>query len=105
MMHVKKNDTVQVIAGKEKGKTGKVLGFHPSKGRVRVEGVMMIKRHLKRGRTPSSPEGGIIEEPGTIHHSNLMLICPRCSKPTRAGHAEVGGKKVRACKKCKQPID
>ena len=74
MPQIRKGDTVKVIAGKEKGKTGKVLELLPSKGRVRVEKLMTVKRHLKKGRSAANAEGGIIEKAGTIAISNVMVV-------------------------------
>jgi large subunit ribosomal protein L24 len=102
-MDIHKNDTVRVLTGKEKGKSGKVLAVHRASERVRVEKLMTVKRHLKKGRTTSSPEGGIVEKDGTIHASNLMVVCPKCEKPTRVKHlasSRKGGRRVRACKQC-----
>lgn len=103
-MDVHRNDTVRVIAGREKGKTGKVLEVLLSRGRVRVEKLMIVKRHLKKGRSQSQPQGGIIEKEGTIELSNVMVVCPKCDKPTRVRHVvrEQDGRRVRACKKCDQ---
>jgi large subunit ribosomal protein L24 len=97
--HIRKNDQVEVIAGKEKGKTGKVLTVIPEKQRVIVEKVNFIKRHTR----PSARQrqGGIIEREGSIHMSNLMVVCPKCNKPTRIGGRILEDqKKVRVCKKC-----
>jgi large subunit ribosomal protein L24 len=74
MPAIRKGDTVQVIAGKEKGKSGKVLEILEKKGRVRVEKLMTVKRHVKKGRTQANPEGGIVEIAGTIAISNLMVV-------------------------------
>jgi len=74
MAEIRKGDTVKVIAGKEKGKSGKVLEVLREKGRVRVEKLMTVKRHLKRGRSQATPEGGIIEKDGTIAISNVMVV-------------------------------
>jgi large subunit ribosomal protein L24 len=74
MAAIRKGDTVQVIAGKEKGKTGKVLEILEKKGRVRVEKLMTVKRHVKKGRSQSNPDGGIVEMAGTIAISNLMVV-------------------------------
>jgi large subunit ribosomal protein L24 len=71
---IRKGDTVQVIAGKEKGKTGKVLEILQAKGRVRVEKLMTVKRHVKKGRSQTNPEGGIVEKAGTIAISNVMVV-------------------------------
>jgi large subunit ribosomal protein L24 len=74
MPDIRKGDTVEIIAGKEKGKTGKVLAVLRNKGRVRVERHMMVKRHVKKGRSQTNPEGGIVEKEGTIAISNLMVV-------------------------------
>ena len=103
-MDVHKNDTVKVMAGREKGKTGKVLEVLHGTGRVRVEKLMIMKRHLKKGRSQSQMAGGIVEKAGTIHVSNVMVVCPKCGKPTRVKHVvrDGDGRRVRACKKCDQ---
>jgi large subunit ribosomal protein L24 len=101
---IKKNDTVVVIAGVEKGKRGRVIGVDPRRDRIIVEGIKMIKKHMK----PSSTyrQGGIIEKESSVHRSNLMLICPKCDKPTRIGHSILeNNKKVRLCKKCREVTD
>ena len=102
-LNVKRDDTVVIIAGKDKGKQGKVMVAYPSKERVVVQNANMIIRHTKPRR--QGEQGGRIEREGTINVSNVMLICPSCSKPTRIGHAFEGGKKVRVCKKCGKNID
>jgi len=99
---IKRGDTVLVISGKSKGLTGKVLKVIPKKNRAIVEGVNLVKKHVRRG--PNGP-GTIREVEAPIHISNLKLICPKCGKPTRVGFTFVEGKKKRMCKKCKQPID
>lgn len=102
-MDVRKNDTVKVLAGRERGKTGKVLEVLHEKGRVRVERLMAVKRHLKKGRSQSNPEGGIIEKSATIHASNVMVVCPKCGKATRVARVDRDdGRRVRACRKCKE---
>ena len=99
-MHVKKGDMVKVISGKEKGKTGKVLEIDRAKQRARVDGLMVVKRHLKRGRLPSAPEGGIIEKFGTIHVSNLMVVDPSTGEASRVGRKKLeNGKNVRFSKR------
>lgn len=101
---IKKEDTVLVTAGKEKGKKGRVLSVMPSKSRMIVEKVNIIKRHMKPSRKYS--QGGIIEKEAPLHRSNVMLVCPKCNKPTRiAGMVMESGRKVRVCKKCKEVID
>jgi large subunit ribosomal protein L24 len=110
-LNVKKGDTVLVISGKDKGKKGKVLVAHPAEGRVVVQNANMVVRHVKP-RKQGEP-GGRIEKEGTINASNVMLVCPKCSKPTRVGHkikeVEISGvkknKSVRVCKRCGKEID
>jgi len=97
--HVKKNDLVMVIAGRDKGKSGRVLSVLSKKNRVIVEKVNFIKRHTR----PSAKQrqGGIIEREGPINISNVMLICTKCNKPSRIGKKYLeDNKKVRVCKKC-----
>lgn len=81
MPGIRKGDTVHIIAGKEKGKQGKVLELLPEKGRVRVEKLQNVKRHLKKGRSQATPEGGILEKEGTIAISNVMVVAG--DKPVR----------------------
>jgi large subunit ribosomal protein L24 len=99
MAHVRRGDNVAVIAGKEKGKRGKVLLVLTKKDRVVVERLMMVKRHTKPSQ--KVPQGGIVEKEGSIHISNVALWCEKCSAPRRAGikFNEAGGK-LRVCKKC-----
>ncbi len=104
-MHIRKGDLVQVLTGKDKGKQGKVLEIDREKNRARVDKVMTVKRHVKRGRNPSMPEGGIIEKFGTIHVSNLALVDPKSGKPSRIGHRMDGDKKVRFAKKSGTTIE
>ena len=82
-MQIRKGDTVQVIAGKDKGKTGKVLEILQEKGRVRVEKIALVKRHMKKGRSQSNPEGGIVEKTGTVAISNVMVLGTGAAKPVR----------------------
>jgi large subunit ribosomal protein L24 len=105
-MHIKKGGTVKVISGKEKGKTGKVLEIDREKERAVVEGLMVVKRHLKRGRIPSAPEGGIVERNGSIHVSNLMILDPKSKEPSRVGKKKLeDGRNVRFAKKSGELID
>ena len=102
--HIKKNDKVMVIAGKEKGKTGKVLRVLPKKDRAVVEKVNFIKRHMRPG--PHSRQGGIIEKENPINISNLMVVCGKCTDPTRVGRRVLeDGSSVRYCKKCDEIIE
>ena len=100
-LKIKKGDTVRVIAGKDKDKEGKVLAVNAKKGTVVVEGVNMIKRHLKPGR--ESQEGGIITQEGPINISNVMYVMN--GETTRVGFQVVDGKKVRYAKSNNQAID
>jgi large subunit ribosomal protein L24 len=104
MVHVRKGDTVVVIAGKERGKRGKVLRVIPEKGRVIVERINMVKKHQRP--TQKLRQGGIIEREGSLHISNVMLLDPRNDKPTRVGvRALSDGKKVRIARKSGEMID
>lgn len=103
-LHVRKNDQVMVVAGKEKGKTGKVLRVFPEKGRVLVENLNVTKRHTRPSRTNS--EGGIIEKEAPLDISNVQLVCKACGKSTRTGIRVLeDGSKVRFCKKCNETVD
>ncbi|HEY5998867.1 MAG TPA: 50S ribosomal protein L24 [bacterium] len=98
-MAIKINDTVAVIAGKEKGKRGRVLKVLPAEGRVIVEKVNFIKRHTKPSQ--KHRQGGIIEKEGPIHLSNVQPYCKKCGKPVRVrALTGVGGEKSRACARC-----
>lgn len=102
-MHVRRGDKVRVIAGKENGKEGKVLRTYPEKQRVTVEGINLVKRATRPSQ--KNPQGGILQNEGTIHVSNVMLICPSCSQPTRISRRREAGTLVRVCKKCGKDID
>jgi large subunit ribosomal protein L24 len=103
-LHVKRGDLVKVIAGKERGKTGKVLKAFPAQQRVIVEHLNMIKKHTRR--QSQGQGGGIIEREGTIHVSNVMSVCPNCKQPTRIGKKFLeDGTKVKICKKCGEIVD
>src|SRR3990172_4343993 len=102
-LQVKKNDLVMVIAGKDKGKRGKVLKVIPKTMRALVEKVNLIKRHTKPGA--ASKQGGILERENPMHASNLMLVCNKCDRPVRVGVSRLAdGKKVRVCKKCGETV-
>ncbi len=97
MKKIVKSDSVVILAGKYRGKTGKILKVFPGKDRAVVEGVNMIKKHQRPTR--DLPQGGIVEKEGPIHLSNLKVICPKCNKPTRIGFKILEDKsKVRHCK-------
>ena len=97
-MNVKKNDTVLVLSGKDKGKKGKVLSVDPESRKVIVEGVNVASRHQKPRK--QGEEGGIIKKETPIYASKVMTVCPKCDKATRVAHKIVDGKKVRVCKHC-----
>ncbi len=103
-LHVKKNDMVKIIAGKEQGKSGKVLRVFPDKGRVIVESLNVIKRHTRPNQL--NPEGGIVEKEAPLSISNVMLVCGSCNQPTRTGVRLLeDGSKTRYCKKCNESVD
>lgn len=103
-LHVKKEDTVMVISGKDKGKKGRVLQAFPRENRVLVEGVNMVKKHAKPSQ--QNPQGGILTQEAPIHASNVMLIDPKSGTPTRVGYKVLdNGKKVRVAKKSGEVID
>ena len=103
-MKIRKNDTVLVIAGKDKGKKGKVRFAYPKEQRVLVEGINFIKKHSRaRGQVR---QAGIIDLEAPIRVSNLMLLCQKCNHPTRIGFTFLeDGRKVRICRSCKEVID
>ena len=102
-LNVKKGDTVVVISGKDKGKKGKILVAEPKAERVVVQNAAMMTKHVKPRR--QGEPGGRIEKEGTIHVSNVMIVCPKCDKATRVNYKMDGDKKVRVCKKCGKNID
>ncbi|MFH1727874.1 MAG: 50S ribosomal protein L24 [Pseudomonadota bacterium] len=100
---IHKNDIVKILAGKDKGKQGKVKIVVPKAKSLVVEKVNIVKRHVKQSE--KNPQGGIIEKEAPIHISNVMLICGSCNKPTRVGYKTLDtGKKVRICKKCNNSL-
>ena len=100
---IKRNDKVEVIAGKDKGKQGRVLRVIADKNRVLVEGVMMVKKHVKPN-PQRNIKGGIAEQESRIAISNVQLVCATCG-PVRIGHEVRGDRKVRVCKKCGTTLD
>ena len=103
-LHVKKNDLVMIVAGKDKGKSGKVLRVLPEKGRILVENINLIKRHTRPSQ--SNSEGGIIEKEAPLAISNVQLLCQGCDKPARTGIRVLeDGSKVRFCKKCNEIVN
>ncbi len=103
-MKIRKNDNVLVIAGKDRGKKGKVRYAYPRDERILVEGVNFIKKHTKPVKQVK--QAGIVEREASIHVSDVILICPKCNKPARIGHKTLSdGKKVRVCRVCGEVID
>lgn len=103
-LHVKKDDTVFVITGKDKGKKGRIIAAYPRQNRVLVEGINMMKKHAKPSQ--QNPQGGIISQEAPIHVSNVMLIDPKSNKPTRVGYKILdNGNKVRIAQKSGEVID
>ena len=103
-VHVRRGDTVGVIAGKERGKRGKVLRVLPERGRVLVEKINMIKKHQRP--TQKLRQGGIIEREGPLALSNVLVVCSRCDRSVRMGiQVLADGRKVRVCRRCREAID
>lgn len=103
-LRIKKDDTVFITTGKEKGKNGRVLSVSLAKDRVLIEKINVVKKHMKPTRKYT--QGGIIEKEAAVHASNVMLVCPKCNKPTRIRSMFLQDKrKVRMCKKCNEVID
>ena len=105
MLHIKKNDTVTVLSGKERGNEGKVLRVNPRTNRAVVENLNFLKKHT-RPNPQRNIRGGVVEREGSIDVSNLKVICPECSAPTRVSLVFLAdGRKVRQCKKCNATLD
>ena len=102
---IRKNDNVVVVAGKDRGKRGRVLQVVPDKNRVVVEGVNFIKKHT-RPNPQANIKGGIVEREASLHASNVQIVWPECGAPTRIGRQLLGdGRKVRVCRKCDGAVD
>ena len=102
---IRRNDSVQVITGKDRGKKGRVLRVIAEKNRLVVEGINFVKRHT-RPNPGKGVKGGILEREAPLHASNVQLVCPECSAPTRIGHKLLeDGRKVRICRKCEGVVD
>ena len=102
---IRRNDTVKVITGRDKGKEGRVLRVFPNDAKLLVEHVMMVKKHV-RPNPQRNIKGGIAEREAAIHASNVMILCGECSKRTRIGHKVLGdGRKVRVCRHCEGVLD
>jgi large subunit ribosomal protein L24 len=101
-MKIKKNDQVKILAGKDRGKTGKVLNVFPVEKRITVENLNLMKKHVRPRK--EGEKGQRVEVLRKIDASNAMLICPRCGKATKTGFKKVAEKKTRVCKKCQSEI-
>ncbi len=97
-VHVRTNDTVIILSGKDKGKQGKVLAVSPKENKIIVEGCNMIKKHVKPRKM--GDKGGIVDAESAMYACKAMLVCPKCGKPTRVAHKVNADGKVRVCKKC-----
>jgi large subunit ribosomal protein L24 len=103
-MKIKKDDTVLVITGKDKGKKGKVRFAYPDKNRIMVEGINMIKKHAKA--KPQVKQAGIIEREGLISAASVMMVCSKCNKPARIGYRILqDGRKARFCRACGEVVE
>ena len=102
-MRIRKNDLVQIMNGKERGKTGKLLKVDPDKNKVKVEKLNLVKRHVKP--TQKNPQGGTSEKEAWLHISNVLPVCPKCNRGVRVKKQTVKEKKVRACVKCGEVLD
>ena len=102
MMTIKKGDKVKVISGKDKGKIASVLRAMPKDQRIIADGVNMTTRHLRPRKQGEKGQKAVV--PGPLNISKVMLVCPKCDRPTRIGHLIVDGDKLRQCKKCKETI-
>lgn len=102
-IHVKTGDTVMVISGKEKGKKGKIVAVSPKEGKVLIEGVNMVSKHVKPRQ--AGQEGGIVKAEGAMYACKVQLVCPHCGKATRVGHKVAeDGSKSRVCKRCGETL-
>ena len=102
-LNVKKGDNVVILAGKDKGRTGKIVSVNTSAGRVVVDGANQITKHVKA--RSANQQSRIEKKSGTIDASNVMILCPACNKATRVANKVEGGKKIRVCQKCGAALD
>lgn len=101
-MKIKKNDNVKMLAGNDSGKIGKVLKIFPQEGKLTVEGLNLMKKHIRPRK--EGEKGQRVEIPRKINSSNVKLICPKCGQPSRVGYEIKGEEKFRKCKKCQEEI-
>ena len=100
---IRKNDVVTVMSGAHQGKTGKVLQVFPASGRAIVEGVNLVRKHIRKSQ--EQPQGGIVDKESPLALCKLMLHCPSCKKGVKIGRAREAGKSIRKCKKCGHSFD
>lgn len=102
-IHVKTGDTVIVLSGKERGKKGKIIAVSPKEGKVIIEGINMVSKHVKPRKMGEA--GGIVEAEGAMYASKVQIVCPNCGEKTRVAHKiSEDGTKLRICKKCNKPL-
>jgi len=102
---IRRNDSVVVLTGKDRGKRGRILKVDPNRNRVIVEGVNFIKRHTKPN-PGQNVKGGVVEREASLHASNVQVVCPECGSPSRIGRRVLeDGRKVRMCRKCEGVVD
>lgn len=101
-MNLHINDTIKVLSGSDKGRTGKIIKVFPKQGKVLVDGLNTYKKHVKNQEGKNT--GGVITLSRPINASKLLLVCPSCKKPTRITFSGTGKNKIRVCQKCKKPI-
>lgn len=102
-IHVKTGDTVVVLSGKERGKKGKIIAVSPKEGKVIIEGINMVSKHVKPRKMGEA--GGIVEAEGAMYASKVQIVCPNCGEKTRVAHKiSEDGTKLRICKKCNKPL-
>lgn len=103
MQKIKKNDTIYVLSGKDRGKTGRVFRVFPGVNKALVEGINYVKKHARKSQ--DNPQGGVIQKENPISLSNIALFCKTCNKPSRVGFSSLAdGSKTRFCKRCKEVI-
>jgi len=101
-IHVKTGDEVMVISGRDKGRKGKVMAVSPKEGKVIVEKLNMVSKHVKPRK--AGEKGGIIKAESAIYACKVQIVCPKCKKPSRVGHKIDGAEKIRVCKKCGETL-
>ncbi len=101
-MKIKKGDTVLILSGKDRGRTGKVGKVFPKRKKIIIDGINIVKKHVRPRK--QNQKGEVVEVPAPFDMSNAKLICPKCNKPVRVGYKVVDDKKIRICKKCREEI-